>query len=119
MQNGPLKNVAGVSAPATKTDTPLLETSQAVSAVTRDQIEQQTASSIKQALLYTSGVAVDTRGAYSDFDVILARHQENLSRPSSGIRLMASSASRCCTGRRRCWNDKWRGKCHALASIVW
>ena len=75
MQNGPLKNVADVSAPATKTDTPLLETSQAVSAVTRDQIEQQTASSIKQALLYTSGVAVDTRGAYSDFDVILARHQ--------------------------------------------
>jgi iron complex outermembrane receptor protein len=65
--------VAGVSATATKTDTPLLETPQAVSVVTRDQFEQQGAQSVKQALVYTSGVAADTRPAFGGFDIIFSR----------------------------------------------
>jgi iron complex outermembrane recepter protein len=65
--------VAGVSATATKTDTPLLATPQAVSVVTRDQMEQQGAQSVKQALQYTSGVAADTRTAFGGYDIVYSR----------------------------------------------
>jgi iron complex outermembrane receptor protein len=65
--------VAGVSATATKTDTPLLETPQAVSVVTRDQMDQQSAQSIKHALQYTSGVAADTRTAFAGYDIVYSR----------------------------------------------
>lgn len=65
--------VAGVSATATKTDTTLLETPQAVSVVTRDQMDQQSAQSIKQALQYTSGVAADTRTAFAGYDIVYSR----------------------------------------------
>ncbi|VCU67985.1 Ferrichrome-iron receptor precursor [Pigmentiphaga humi] len=47
---------------ATKTDTPLIETPQAISVVTRAQMESQAAQTIDQALRYTSGVAGETRG---------------------------------------------------------
>jgi iron complex outermembrane receptor protein len=65
--------VAGVSATATKTDTPLLTTPQAVSVVTRDQMEQQGAQSVKEALQYTSGVAADTRTAFAGYDIVYSR----------------------------------------------
>ncbi|MBN8908819.1 MAG: TonB-dependent receptor plug domain-containing protein, partial [Rhodospirillales bacterium] len=47
---------------ATKTDTPLLETPQSVSVITRDQMTQQDVHTLNQAVRYTSGVAPETRG---------------------------------------------------------
>lgn len=48
--------VATRSAVATKTSTPVLETPQAISTVTRDQLEVRNAQTDAQALLYTPGV---------------------------------------------------------------
>lgn len=70
----PVKGVvAKVSGTGTKTDTPLIETPQAISVVTRDQMNQQGAQTVNQALQYTSGVAVDTRSAFTGFDIIYSR----------------------------------------------
>ena len=55
--------VAKRSATGTKTDTPLVETSQSISVVTRDQIDQQGAMTLNQAVRYTAGVTVESRGA--------------------------------------------------------
>lgn len=52
---------ANTSLSATKTDTPLMETAQSVSVVTREQIEDQSAKTIQQALRYTPGVFTGTR----------------------------------------------------------
>ncbi|RLJ36770.1 TonB-dependent siderophore receptor [Acidovorax sp. 106] len=41
---------------ATKTDTPLLETPQAISVITRDEMEAQGAQTLRQATAYTTGV---------------------------------------------------------------
>lgn len=83
--------VAGVSATATKTDTPLLETPQAVSVVTRDQMDQQSAQSIKQALQYTSGVAADTRTAFAGYDIVYSRGFI-LDRYLDGLKLLGGAA---------------------------
>ncbi len=61
--------VATRSAAGTKTDTPLIETPQSVSVVTRDQVEIQQAQSITQSLRYTSGVAAEVRGSASRYDI--------------------------------------------------
>ncbi|WKK20609.1 TonB-dependent siderophore receptor [Achromobacter insolitus] len=55
--------VATVSASATKTDTPLIETPQSISVVTREQITEQGAQTLNQVLRYTAGVATESRGA--------------------------------------------------------
>jgi iron complex outermembrane receptor protein len=47
---------------ATKTDTPLIDTPQAISVVTGTQMESQAAQTVDQALRYTSGVVAETRG---------------------------------------------------------
>jgi len=47
---------------ATKTDTPLIETPQSVSVVTRDQMTAQGAASVAEALRYTAGVLPELRG---------------------------------------------------------
>ena len=65
--------VAGVTGTATKTDTPILETPQSISVVTRDQMDQQAAQSVKEALLYTAGVAADTRTAFGGYDIMYSR----------------------------------------------
>jgi iron complex outermembrane receptor protein len=51
------------SSSGTKTDTPIVETAQSISTVTRDQIREQGAQSLNQMLRYVPGVAVETRGA--------------------------------------------------------
>lgn len=65
--------VAKVSGTATKTDTPLLETPQSISVVTREQMDQQGVQSVPQALQYSSGVAADTRTNFSGFDIVYGR----------------------------------------------
>jgi iron complex outermembrane recepter protein len=61
------------SATATKTDTPLLETPQAVTVVTRDQIEDQGANTLQEALNYAAGVRSDAYGLDSRSDNISVR----------------------------------------------
>lgn len=60
--SGPVDGyIARRSDTATKTDTPLIETPQAVSIVTRDQMDDQAATTVSQALRYTPGVLGETR----------------------------------------------------------
>ncbi|WP_083747249.1 TonB-dependent siderophore receptor [Teichococcus deserti] len=54
--------VAGVSATASKTDTPIIETPQSISVVTADEIQARNARSLTQALRYTAGTTVEPRG---------------------------------------------------------
>jgi len=71
---GPIDGyVASRSVSATKTDTPLVEVPQAISVVTRDQIVDQGAQSVSQALRYTPGVFVEPNGGSSRYDEIRIR----------------------------------------------
>ncbi|WP_238313910.1 TonB-dependent siderophore receptor [Methylobacterium crusticola] len=54
--------VASRSVVGTKTDTPILETAQSISVIGRDQIADQNALTINQALRYTPGVTTEQRG---------------------------------------------------------
>lgn len=56
------------SATGTKTDTPLLETPQSISVVTKDQIKDQGAQTVQDALQYTPGVSIQSYGANAFFD---------------------------------------------------
>ncbi|WP_245477901.1 TonB-dependent siderophore receptor [Bradyrhizobium guangxiense] len=61
--NGPVRGfVATRSGTASKTDTPLIETPQSVSVVTTDQVRNQGAVSIGEALRYSAGVSGDVNG---------------------------------------------------------
>ncbi|MCK0746448.1 TonB-dependent siderophore receptor [Chromohalobacter nigrandesensis] len=65
---------ASNSLSATKTDTPLMETAQSVSVVTREQIEDQGAQSVQQALRYTPGVNTGLRNGFGNrYDFISMR----------------------------------------------
>jgi iron complex outermembrane receptor protein len=67
--NGPVNGiVARQSATGTKTDTPILETPQSITVVPRQQIEQQGAQNIAEAIRYTSGTQGQLYGAASVFD---------------------------------------------------
>lgn len=66
---GPVKGyVAKSSSTASKTGTPLIETQQSVSVVTRDQIEAQDARTLGEVLAYTPGVVGQPYGADPRFD---------------------------------------------------
>ncbi|MGE7368430.1 TonB-dependent siderophore receptor [Neorhizobium sp. NPDC001467] len=66
---GPVKGyVAKSSSTASKTGTPLIETQQSVSVVTRDQIEAQNAQTLGEVLEYTPGVVGQPYGADPRFD---------------------------------------------------
>ncbi|MRT24906.1 TonB-dependent siderophore receptor [Enterobacteriaceae bacterium RIT697] len=60
--------VATHSKSATKTDTPLLETPQSISVITRQQMDAQNVRSLNEALRYTPGVAAEQWGGVSAFD---------------------------------------------------
>ncbi|WP_377843758.1 TonB-dependent siderophore receptor [Bosea sp. UC22_33] len=60
--SGPVNGyVARRSETATKTDTPILETPQSITVVTRDQMDDQGATTVSQALRYSAGVLGETR----------------------------------------------------------
>lgn len=54
--------VARQTAAATKTDTPLIETPQSVSVVSRERLEAQAVQHVQEALRYTAGVRAETYG---------------------------------------------------------
>ncbi|MGK9175923.1 ferrioxamine B receptor FoxA [Yokenella regensburgei] len=58
---------------ATKLETPDIETPQSVSIVTRQQFEEQGATSVRQAVSYTPGVYANQIGASNRFDYIVMR----------------------------------------------
>ena len=60
--------VAKRSSTATKTDTPLSETPQSITVVTRDQMVDQGANTLQEALLYAAGVRSDLYGLDSRSD---------------------------------------------------
>ncbi|KQO14847.1 TonB-dependent siderophore receptor [Acidovorax sp. Leaf78] len=61
------------AATATKTDTPLSETPQSVTVVTRDQLVDQGATTFQEALLYAAGVRSDAYGLDSRSDSVRVR----------------------------------------------
>lgn len=73
--NGPVRGyVANRSATATKSDTALIDTPASISVVTRDQIMQQNAQSLNEAVRYSPGVIVDSRGAVATrYDLLKIR----------------------------------------------
>lgn len=71
---GPVNGyVARRSDTATKTDTPLIETPQSVTVVTRQQMDDQAAQSVGQALRYTAGVLAETRLSSGRYDSAFIR----------------------------------------------
>ena len=65
--------LAGQSISSTKTDTPILETPQSISVVTRDQMIAQGAQSVPDALEYTPGVTIPSYGPNAFFDAFKVR----------------------------------------------
>lgn len=65
--------VAQRSAGASKTDTPLIEIPQAVSVVTRKQMNAQGANTVAEALRYTPGVFADPNGYDTRYDWLYIR----------------------------------------------
>lgn len=58
---------------ATKTDTPLITTGQAVSVITRQQIDDQHATTVNAALNYTPGVFTNFAGGATRYDTVSLR----------------------------------------------
>ncbi|HAC69398.1 MAG TPA: TonB-dependent siderophore receptor, partial [Pseudomonas sp.] len=58
---------------ATKTSKGLLETSQSVSVVTREQIDEQGAKTVQQAMRYTPGIFTGQIGASNRYDYVVMR----------------------------------------------
>lgn len=74
---------------ATKTDTPLAETPQSVTVVTRDQMLDQGATTLQDALTYAAGVRSDAYGLDSRADSFLVRGS-NPSRYLDGLQLYSA-----------------------------
>lgn len=72
--DGPVDGyVAKKSLAGTKTDTPVSKTPQTVSVVSKEQIEDQSAQSVAEALRYTPGALTDYRGASNLRDELFVR----------------------------------------------
>ncbi|WP_431022677.1 TonB-dependent siderophore receptor [Erwinia rhapontici] len=87
---------ATTSTGASKTDQPLITTGQAVSVVTRQQIDDQAANTVGQALNYTPGVFSNFSGGATRFDTVALRgfhggDVDNLF--LDGMRLMSDGGS--------------------------
>ena len=71
---GPAATIAArQSATGTKTDTPIQKVPQAISVVTAEEMALHQPKSVKEALSYTPGVAVGTRGASNTYDYLIIR----------------------------------------------
>ncbi|MHA0874064.1 ferrichrome porin FhuA [Enterobacter pasteurii] len=71
---GPAATIAArQSATGTKTDTPIRKVPQSISVVTAEEMALHQPRSVKEALSYTPGVAVGTRGASNTYDYLVIR----------------------------------------------
>lgn len=72
--DGPVDGyVATRSRAATKTGTPILETAQSISVVTKEQMEDQGSQTVMQAMRYTPGAFTGQVGASNRYDYIILR----------------------------------------------
>lgn len=72
--DGPVAGyIATQSLAATKTGTPILETSQSISVVTKEQMEDQGSQTVMQAVRYTPGVFTGQVGASNRYDYVILR----------------------------------------------
>lgn len=81
---------------AMKTDRPLITTAQSVSVITRQQIEDQGAMSVNQALNYTAGAFTNFAGAATRYDTVSLRgfHSGDVDNIFlDGLRLMSDAGS--------------------------
>ncbi|GHB07786.1 TonB-dependent siderophore receptor [Modicisalibacter luteus] len=81
---------------ATKTDTPFIETPQAVSLITREDIEEKGAQTVQRATDYTPGVFSNQIGASNRYDYIVLRGFSDGSINNTfldGLKLMGDSGS--------------------------
>ncbi|QGU87152.1 TonB-dependent siderophore receptor [Erwinia sorbitola] len=85
--------VAKESASGTKTPTPLRKTPQSISVVTRDQMDDQAAASVSDALSYTSGVVTNYRGNSNRNDEIISRGFRYAPKLLDGLHYGLSSSS--------------------------
>ncbi|MFZ1874365.1 MAG: ferrichrome porin FhuA [Chania sp.] len=65
--------VAKRSATATKTDTPLVKTPQSISVVTREHMDTLQPTTVKEALGFTPGVMIGSRGSSNAYDAVYIR----------------------------------------------
>ncbi|HKN03790.1 MAG TPA: ferrichrome porin FhuA [Buttiauxella sp.] len=71
---GPSPTIAAKrTATATKTDTPIEKTPQSISVVTREEMDTHQPATVKEALGYTPGITVSTRGASDTYDAVKIR----------------------------------------------
>ncbi len=71
---GPAATIAAKhSATATKTDTPIEKTPQSISVVTNEEMQMHQFQSVKEALGYTPGITVSSRGASNTYDFVIIR----------------------------------------------
>lgn len=85
--------VAKESASGTKTPTPLRKTPQSISVVTREQMDDQAAASVSDALSYTSGVVTNYRGNSNRNDEIISRGFRYAPKLLDGLHFGLSSSS--------------------------
>jgi iron complex outermembrane recepter protein len=91
--NGPVSGyVARRASTASKDDTPLMETPQSVSVITRDQMDEQSAQNVTDALRYVAGVNTATYGDDPRYDWITMRgfNQSVFGLYRDGLRTSAS-----------------------------
>jgi len=84
--------VAQRSESGTKSDTPLIKTPQAISVVTREQMDVQNVQSVAQALRYTSGINPEVRGTNTDSLEYLYARGFQVEEYLNGLRLPGSIA---------------------------
>ncbi|MBP1181206.1 TonB-dependent siderophore receptor [Methylobacterium sp. PvR107] len=85
--------VARISPTATKTNTPLLETPQSVSVVTREQLNDRNVQSFSDALAYVPGATINVSGFDPRFDQVFIRGFDVLSNQGTyrdGLRQIGS-----------------------------
>lgn len=86
--------VASRTATGSKTDTPLVETPQSISIVTRDEIEDRGATTLQEALAYTPGVSSFSSGRslyLDEFDIRgFSSENGNLGQLRDGMKLQAN-----------------------------
>ncbi|AYD00334.1 TonB-dependent siderophore receptor [Neorhizobium sp. NCHU2750] len=92
---GPVKGyVAKTSASATKTGTPILETQQSVSVVTKDQMDAQGVTNVGEALDYSAGVVGEPYGSDGRFDSPRIRGFDGAqSEYLNGLKIMRTSGA--------------------------
>lgn len=83
-----VEKVNEISTAAAKTDTPLVETPQSISVITRERLVAQSPLALQEALRYTAGVNADPYGLDSRGDWAVIRGGEEWGQYLNGLRML-------------------------------